>query len=281
MNECIICGSDDFMPLYSDTLKKCSTCGFVTANMNISPELLKETYSINYFKGEEYLDYLKDKQVLQLNFEKRILLIEKLIKKGLPISNCLEIGCAYGFFGDVLKKHSNANYKGIDIVPEAIAYGREDLKLDLIDGDYLDLAKPAEPYTDVFMWDVIEHLQYPGLFLKKSYQELAPGGRIYITTGDIGAVLPRIQGKNWRMIHPPSHLHYFTKENLSVLLKKYGFTVHSIKYLPVYRSLRQIFYSLLMLKSQNRKLEKLLSGIPSNWTISLNTFDILFMIAEK
>ena len=101
MNACIICGSVEFEHVYSGTLKRCLNCGFTTANMEISRELLENTYRINYFQGEEYLDYLKDKDILQLNFRKRIDLIHQIIGGMLPVTHCLEIGCAYGFFGEL------------------------------------------------------------------------------------------------------------------------------------------------------------------------------------
>jgi SAM-dependent methyltransferase len=92
---------------------------------------------------------LQDKDILQLNFEKRMDFMEKAIVGKLPLSNCLEIGCAYGFFGEVLKRHRDTKYTGIDVVPEAVAYGRDILKLDLAKGDYLE--NPAEIHIPVFM----------------------------------------------------------------------------------------------------------------------------------
>ena len=51
------------------------------------------------------------------------------------------------------------------------------------------------------------------------------GGKTYITTGDISAALPRFQKEKWRMIHPPSHLHYFSKKTLTLLLERYDLKV--------------------------------------------------------
>jgi ubiquinone/menaquinone biosynthesis C-methylase UbiE len=281
MEKCIICGNDDFKLIFNGTLKKCTRCGFATANLAISRELLEKIYSVNYFMGEEYLDYLKDKEILQLNFEKRIRHILSLIPENVPVKNCLEIGSAYGFFGETLLKHVDAPYRGIDVVPEAVTYGREVLGLDLVQGDYLEMPAPERPYTDIFMWDVIEHLQYPAEFLQKAYRELVPGGRIYITTGDFGALLPRIQGSKWRMIHPPSHLHYFTRNNLHRLLEAQGFSIVSSTYLPVYRSIRQVYYSLFLLNKSRKTMEKWMGKIPGRWNISMNTRDIVFVIGQK
>jgi|WetSurSiteA1Bulk_404760.scaffolds.fasta_scaffold53248_1 SAM-dependent methyltransferase len=270
------------IPIFSETLLKCTQCKFVTANLGIDDDALKMIYNPNYFNGEEYLNYLQDKDIIQLNFEKRIHFIEKNRSDKLPLRNCLEIGCAFGFFGELLKKNRSISYKGIDIVPEAIQYGNRVLNLDLSLGDYLEFSAPEKPYTDVFMWDVIEHLQFPEKFIQKISGELASGGRLYITTGDFSSFLSRLQGKHWRLIHPPSHLHYFSKGNLIQLLGGNGFKIINTTYPPVYRSLRQIFYSLFILGKRKRALfEKLINRLPEHWNIRMNAFDILFIIAEK
>jgi SAM-dependent methyltransferase len=281
MANCIVCGNSKFIPIYSDTLKRCTQCGFATANRAISVEKLKAIYSVKYFLGEEYLNYLQDKEILQLNFEKRIRDIKKAVAGKLAVTNCLEIGCAYGFFGEILTKHWKSAYAGIDVVPEAVEYGKTNLKLDLMTGNYLETPAPEKPYSDIFMWDVIEHLQFPEKFLRKAFQEMAVGGRIYITTGDFSAWLSKLQGRRWRMIHPPSHIHYFSKVNLTRLLTACGFTPVTTKYNPVYRSIRQVFYSIFLLNKKGGMLEKLLKSIPSRWSFALNTFDIVFVIAEK
>ncbi len=278
---CLVCKATDFKPIYDNTLLKCGSCGFVTANMDIDSKVLSQTYTENYFKGEEYIDYLSDREILQTNFKKRLRYILKRINNS-TITTILEIGCAYGFFAEVINEvFPKIKYVGYDVVPEAIEYGRNKLKQNLICGDYLE-AKVDEKLSDIFMWDVIEHLPNPDKFIEKASKELQKGGRIYITTGDIECLIPRMQKAKWRMIHPPSHLHYFSKRTLSKLLENNGFKIIDVSYPPVSRSVRLIYYSLFMLrKKYPRFIEKLYNTIPSKMNIPINTFDILFLIAER
>ena len=283
INKCLICSGTQFTSLYEDTLMRCITCGFVTANINADEELLKSIYTENYFNGEEYLDYLNDKTAFDYNFKNKLRKITRLFPKE-SIQNVLEIGCAYGLFGNTLRSYiPSAQYKGIDVVPEPIAYGKTELKLDLILGDYLNSGPPTRLYTDVFMWDVIEHLKDPHEFLIKANKELELNGRIYITTGDIGALIPRIRKKKWRMIHPPSHLHYFSKKTIQDLLQRNGFEIVHISYPPLYRSLKQIYYSLFLLKRDKKRsiIESIYKRLPEKINIPFNTFDIMFVIAKK
>jgi hypothetical protein len=132
------------------------------------------------------------------------------------------------------------------------------------------------------MWDVIEHLSDPGTFLAKAYKECKPGAMVYLTTGDFGALLPRLQGKKWRMIHPPTHLHYFTKKSMTALLEKHGFEPVFFKYPPIYRSLGLIYFALFILnKKPSRFHQWIYRRIPRAAAIPFNTFDIFFVGAKK
>lgn len=282
MTECIICNNCDFKPLYNNTLLSCSSCGFVTANLDIEKLTLDRLYSENYFKGEEYEDYTRDKSIIQYNFQKRISYLNKRLPKE-TFSNTLEIGCAYGFFGELAIKNWNGKYTGIDVVPEAISYAQKSLKLNAHCNDYLKFTNPESDYSAVFMWDVIEHLPNPQEFINKVSKEIQPGGSIFITTGDIKSLLARYQGQHWRMIHPPTHLHYFDKKTLSRLLTNNGFVVTQISYPSVARSIKQMYYSLFILnkKKVSKLHQQIYKLIPESWNISLNTRDIMFLQAKK
>jgi len=279
MKICLVCGSGTLGGIYDNSLLKCQSCGFITANCDLSDEELRSLYSRNYFHGEEYLDYLSDKQTIQQNFRKRLRDIP--FKTG---DRVLEIGCAYGFFGElIMKQHgNNVSYTGIDIATDAVAFGRKELGLHLIDGNYEDTGFDGK-FTQIFLWDVVEHLKRPDLVLRKAAVELESGGRLYLTTGDIGALLPRLQGRNWRMIHPPTHLHYFSAASISRLLREQGLEVQSISYPSIYRSWKQIYFSLFLLgKDAPHAFHRwMFQRIPEHWFIGINTRDIMLVEAIK
>lgn len=281
---CQVCNHSEWEEIYNSTLLKCSNCGFITANIEVSLDELKTLYSEKYFKGEEYLDYIADKEFIQKNFKNRL---KQIGKYHSGISNVLEIGCAYGFFAELItKKYPNVKYLGVDVSDEAIDYASSHLKQNVQCIDYLNL-KTDQLYSDVFMWDVIEHLPEPSRVIKKASEELKTGGFIHITTGDVEALLPRWQKHKWRMIHPPSHLHYFSKKTLTKLLTESGFEIVQVSYPTIYRSARQIYYSLFLLNHDNKngfsnKLKNIFyKGIPIGLSVPINTFDIMFVTARK
>jgi len=281
---CQVCKHSEWKEIYNSTLAKCLNCGFITANLKIFSEELKSLYSASYFKGEEYIDYIADKKFLQKNFRKRLKQIERYHPE---ITNVLEIGCAYGFFSELInQRYPNTKYLGIDVSNDAIDYAKNQLNQNVQSIDFLDLVSD-QLYSDIFMWDVIEHLPNPSSVIKKVSAELKIGGHVYITTGDIDALLPRLQKHKWRLIHPPSHLHYFSRKTISKMLRDSGFEIVHISYPTIYRSANQIFFSLFLLNHKIKdsfsfKLKNLFYRCIPNWlSIPINTFDIMFVTARK
>lgn len=282
MNSCPVCLDKETVRIYNETLISCQNCSHVWADMSLDEEQLRKIYAENYFKGEEYADYVADKLIIQSNFTKRLKSLRKLVNPP-TFENTLEIGCAYGFFGDLIKKtNPDGTYIGYDISKDAVDYANQHFGNYFSHQNYLTASKPEKTYSDVFMWDVIEHLPNPIEFIEKISSETKSGTRIYITTGDISAWLPRKQKEKWRMIHPPTHIHYFTKKSISKLLRQYGFEAEKIVYPPVSRSIRVIFYSLFILNKKPKKLIKSIYNlIPEKASIKINTRDIMFVIAKK
>jgi SAM-dependent methyltransferase len=260
-------------------LLKCSTCGFVTADVSLSDAGLAALYGSAYFHGEEYSDYLADRRTIQRNFRRRLEVL--LPHVNAPRTKRLfEVGSAYGLFLEVAREQF-AEVSGIDISEAASAYARDELGLNVSAGDLLDY--PLQRPVDVAcMWDTIEHLRSPHLYIEKLSKVTPPGGVIAISTGDVESFMARLQGQRWRQIHPPTHLHYFSVATLSRLLERYGYTVRYAKSEGMWRSLDMIAGILLKVRGNNPGLYDLLkrTGI-LKLDLYLNLGDIMFLIAEK
>lgn len=266
MNRCIVCYQTNSSPLFAELLiNKCS-CGHVFYTGDLDNEKIKEIYSLNYFKGEEYLDYKGDKQIHQKNFSNKL----KTILNYKTSGKLLEIGSAFGFFLELAKKHFDV--KGFEICEEAATYAKNELGLDVVCGDILD-DKTDTKYDVITMYDCIEHIPEPDKIIAHLSQVINQGGYLFVTTGDIGQFLPMFQGKDWRLIHPPSHIHYFSKKSLSNLMEKYGFEVVTVNYPGIWRSWALVF-------DQVFKMPKLAQKM-TNKFFWINTFDIMELVVRK
>ena len=272
---CLVCGHTGCDP-HLDILLRCPACGFVTARLD-APVEARQLYEGDYFTGGEYLDYLADEAFFKRNFRPRL----KAVRKRCPGGRLLELGAAYGFFMDVARESFDT--VGFEVNPEAVRHARERLGLDVRSDDFLAASADGigGPVDVTVMWDVIEHLDRPERFLAHVAKLSKPGAHLYITTGDIGSLLARVRGRKWRMIHPPSHLHYFSRATLSRLLERAGFEVVDIRSVGVARSLRQIMYSVLVLGLGMKKAYEAAAGVvPATWGLTLNTFDIMQITAR-
>jgi len=245
----------------------------------LSRQELEQLYSAAYFHGEEYRDYVGERALLTKQFRLRL----KILLRYVPAARrqyLFEIGAAYGFFLDLARPHFD-RVGGIDLSRDAAAYARETVGVPVATGDFLEHPLAA-PVDAVCMWDTIEHLVQPSLYIEKIATHLRWGGILAITTGDIGSPLARWRKAKWRQIHPPSHLHYFSKHTLRLLLAKHGFEVCYEGYAGCYRSADTIAYILLSLKRGRpgpyRKLQA--TGL-LNWSFYSNLYDILYVIARK
>lgn len=278
LSPCLVCGGQ-LATCRLPGLLQCGTCSFITADVKISDAELKALYGTDYFHGEEYSDYVQEETSLKMNFSKRLSTL--MTHLDAPSTKTLfEIGCAYGFFLDVARGKF-AHVSGIDISEDAIAHARDTLSLDAAANDVLEHEFAKKPDV-ICMWDVIEHLKNPDDTLAKVADVISPGGLVAITTGDIGSFNARMRGPHWRMIHPPTHLHYFSLASLERLLNEKGFDVVHVEYPGVTRTFGQIFYGVLVLRQQMHGLYDAIENLPfMDWKISLNLFDIMYVIARR
>jgi SAM-dependent methyltransferase len=275
---CLVCGGPLLPHRRLPALHGCPRCHFVTLAADVDDDQLKDLYGADYFHGDEYADYVSEEPELRRNFRERLATILRLQ----PVHErhrLYEVGAAYGFFLDEARSHYQ-DVAGIDISEDAAKYAQAELGLDVAADDYL--AVQVDPVDIICMWDTVEHLGRPREFLAKAAQDLRPGGRLALTTGDIGSLNARLRGRRWRMIHPPTHLHYFSRETLGSLLDDVGFDVIHVETAGNSRSLRAIAYALLVLKARQHRLYsrfEQLSFLDKGLTLDLR--DIMFVVAQR
>jgi SAM-dependent methyltransferase len=275
---CLICAGE-YRSSRLPGLLECADCGFITADVKISAGDLRKLYSRQYFSGGEYKDYLAERRLHEKHFRRRLRLLRQFVDQ--PEKKFLfEVGCAYGFFLALAREHFRRT-GGIDISADAAGYAAQTLGLPATVGDFLDYELPEAPDV-VCLWDTIEHLEKPDLYLEKLSSRMRPGGLVAITTGDIGSVIARLRGARWRQIHPPTHLHYFSKVTLNRLLTRCGFEVCHAAYEGTYRSLDTTAYIIFSIKRRRPEIYQLLKktgllGI----SFYLNLYDIMLVMARK
>jgi 2-polyprenyl-3-methyl-5-hydroxy-6-metoxy-1,4-benzoquinol methylase len=275
---CIVCGGT-YQPSRIPGLVECCACGFISTDLDLSDDAIRALYSEKYFHGEEYADYLSEKDSLRWSFQQRLKTITGLVPQTAS-KHLFEVGCAYGFFLELAKSHF-ASVQGMDISEAAVAYARDVLRVDAAAGDLLT-APVNGPFDVVCMWDVIEHLRQPDQVIARLASMMSDCGTLAITTGDVGSFNARLRGKSWRLIHPPTHLHYFSSRTLTAFLQRHGFRVVQLTHPGTYRTFRNIFYTILVLHGDSKRAYEWIRRFPLlDRAIYLNLFNLMFVVAQK
>jgi SAM-dependent methyltransferase len=89
-------------------------------------------------------------------------------------------------------------------------------------------AYPARHFDLVTLWDVIEHVADPLGVLREVARVLAPGGKVVLTTGDIGSAYAQARGVDWHLMTPPWHLYFFSRATLGALAARAGLRVDAV-----------------------------------------------------
>jgi len=277
---CLVCGDPNATAAIYPGIVRCAACGYVSADMRLTDEELVALYNEQFFTGAEFSDYAADERFFRKNFQLRFRELKKFIDPARH-RRLLEIGSAYGFFLDEVRPEF-ATVQGIDITDAGVAHARERYQLDVAQADFLAHDYGSQKFDVVCMWDTIEHLRAPQLYVEKIARHTDPGAPLAIPNGDIGSLNARWRGSRWRMIHPPTHLHYFSSATLARLLERYGFEVIYDRYCGFYRSLGNVAYNILVLRQHRPEVFKQLerTGL-TKFGFYLNLYDIVYVIARR
>jgi SAM-dependent methyltransferase len=103
-----------------------------------------------------------------------------IFKNSKLMGNFLEIGCAGGFFLDVMRA---AGWKvwGIDLSKSAIQFARQ-RKLNVMNKDLYGAKFKSNSFDAILMGDVFEHVPDPVDFLNETFRILKPGGVLVVKT---------------------------------------------------------------------------------------------------
>ncbi|MBI3321176.1 MAG: class I SAM-dependent methyltransferase [Candidatus Omnitrophica bacterium] len=278
---CEICQAQQYRQLFSKDgyeFFRCVRCGHLTIRLELSDAELFRLYETSFFSNGSYADYRSDQAILQKNFARFI----NILRPYRPGGCLLDVGCAFGFFLDMARRHWKVH--GIDVAGGATTFAREQLGLPVTCGELLTTPIEDATYDVVTMWDTIEHLRHPAGYVAQISKILKPGGVVALTTGDAGSLMARLQGPAWRLYDPPFHIHYFSRRTLTQLLSRNGLKALEIRYVGFSRSLNTMLHRLCSYRKP--QVLQRLYGIAKTFgvvrhDVYVNLYDIMLVIAQK
>ncbi len=131
----------------------------------------------------------------------------------------LEIGVGSGFLFSYFKL---IGYNCFGVEPGVWAKGIPNIAQDIneLDEDNFDV---------IVLADVLEHVEDPLSLVKKISELVNCSGTVYACFPNNQSFRALLFRERWRMIRPFGHLHFFSKESLSILFKSNGFKIKLLK----------------------------------------------------
>lgn len=205
---------------------KCNNCGLVFLHPQMTEEEERIFYEREY--GEIYSKEkgtsLKDLFNARLQDAKTYY---ELVKEYLNKDNdCLEIGCASGYFLATIKDKVKS-VTGFETYLEFKKFCKS-INIKMLE----NLEDCSDGRFDrIFMFFVLEHLRDPINYLKRLKKILMKGGCLLIEVPNVDDVLISVYKipKFLNFYFTPAHQFYYSKETLSALLQKAGFQEFEIK----------------------------------------------------
>jgi 2-polyprenyl-3-methyl-5-hydroxy-6-metoxy-1,4-benzoquinol methylase len=201
---------------------ECQCCSMVYVNPRINNANLYEIYTSDYFfnEGNGYENYELTAHLRVKTFQRWYKETEPFLKT--KTGNALDIGCAAGYFLDVLQE-KGWEIEGIELEQKMLTLVRErgytvhDTTLESFDSN--------KKYHLITLFDVLEHL--PNLLsnIDKLEQLLDDKGSIVLVTPDYASRQRKLFGKRWFQFKPREHIQYFTQETLLKAIEKSNLTL--------------------------------------------------------
>ena len=153
----------------------------------------------------------------------------------------LDVGCGDGFFMEILRNLGFESIYGIDVSQPLLEKARRK-GFHIVEGSVYDLTASGEVDV-ILLWDVLEHLENPGLAITKIYDVLKEEGILYLIvpvydsiSNRLGRLFKRKKKIQEARAHDQTHLHAFSTNALIWLLKSHQFdieqTIHTANKLP-------------------------------------------------
>jgi 2-polyprenyl-3-methyl-5-hydroxy-6-metoxy-1,4-benzoquinol methylase len=217
LNSCIICKKKQFYKwakLNNFIARKCKNCGMISINPSPDQYILDkyyEGYLINNKKDKK----LWEQRKLAYEIDKKW--ITTFVKNG----NVLDIGSSGGQFLSTFDP-KKWNRVGVDVDNSVADYAKKNYGVHVKVGNILELSFNKK-FDLIIIRGVIEHFIDPLSVLKKCSKLLKHGGCLFITATPAGDSFAfDVYREKWHLFTPPGHLHFFTVDLLSKILKKSG-----------------------------------------------------------
>ncbi len=198
----------------------------------------------------------------------------------------LDAGCATGDFLALAKAYYTVY--GVDISEGAIEHAKvrlPDIAAGLSSSRLEDICENWPNFDAICLWDVVEHVRDPVSVCRVLMSLLKPGGHLFLSTPDMGALTAKMMKQHWAFMIPPLHLGYFSRRSFGYLFEK-QLPARIVAYQTQgkWTSLAFLFYKVNQISrwlAPSALLEWLSHSYFGRLNVYIPTNDIIYLVVEK
>ena len=177
----------------------------------------------------------------------------------------LEIGCGRGYFLEKLKE-KKAEAIGLDFNPDAVEYGKQHDILIVDETIALHAQKQAESYDVVCAFQLFEHVNEVGQFLKDSVACLKKGGILAIGVPNNDSLIFKLDPYHTLNV-PPHHMLLWNARSLAYIATQFNLSIVEISVQPAHVINRSMAYRLWLEKVLGRNVFSATIHVASRWLV--------------
>jgi SAM-dependent methyltransferase len=219
-------------PVY--TLVECSNCGVRHLDPLPTPQELNRFYAPQYYGADWYKQEGRGR-----------VFGRAMLPKG-STGKLLDVGCGLGYFLSGIRQSSVWQIYGVEISPEAVAFAREKLDLDVRCGELTAIGYPESFFDYLHVSNVLEHVPDPIGFLGECRRIMHQGGQLFLSVPNGPADSAGLVRYYRSVKQPPrskaGHLFFFSQNALLQLFQKTGFRIVSSHTFGIRRGLSALGY---------------------------------------
>lgn len=215
-------GIKDLVPFY-----QCKKCGYLFSSLQLSSGEVDKYYSkgIANCRSEYYANMAEPIDERQLS---RIRIVQKILKDYNLNGNLLEIGSGYGHLIGNLSEFKNRVAFEPSIHAVSVS-NRLYPDVSFIDSVFIP-SLCSDKFDAILIFDVIEHISNPILFIQGCKSILNENGIILIHTAISNSFNFRISGENWEYFRSPEHISIFNLCSFELLFNKVNMSINTINF---------------------------------------------------
>jgi 2-polyprenyl-3-methyl-5-hydroxy-6-metoxy-1,4-benzoquinol methylase len=224
-DSCPLCESHEIRPRWEVNgypIVSCDGCSLVFVQKKVGAEELATHYAA--VDDPSY----DDSNLESLNYYYGNL--AKIIRDFRPQpGTLLDVGCSGGWFFDSIKPWQ---CYGNEITQSYGGVARQRYGDRIFLGSFEDYPLRPEFFDVITLQDVFDHMPDPIATLGKCHSMLKPAGLIVVKVHNIACLYAKLFGRYFYALVPPSHLFYYNRETLRMILAKTGFRMIDSRFMP-------------------------------------------------